>query len=267
MKLKRIITLLSVTFLFSVLLIALSTTCAFAAEETTTGPAIIIEIDENDVTTGPAILIEIDKLEAEGKYSNDVISSIFLDFSDVSTSGAITMTVYEGIEEDSTVKSFSIDPLPWKEAEQQLVKYALGNIANLYRTEPYNTDITCKTYELVDSKPQPRMIIPIYICGPYKAQAAAELFNGIPNCFTIEYYPPRRDYSDDSGYSGSMSVPVEPIPTPIADYSQYYLLQYSTMLEVFEAMKTALETGDFNAFADTMKSRYFLLLFFNIFNF
>ena len=250
LKLKRMITFLSVAFLFSVLLIALSATCAFAGE----------------TTTRSAISIEIDKLEAEGKYSNDVISSILVDFSNVSTPGAITMTVYEGIEEDSTVKSFSIAPLPWKEAEQQLVKYALGNIANLYHAE-YDTDITCKTYEVIDSEPQPRMIIPIYICGPYKAQAAAELFNGIPNCFTIEYYPPRRDYSDDSGYSGSMSVPVEPIPTPIADYSQYYLSQYNTILEVFEAMKTALETGDFNAFADTMKSRYFLLLFFNIFNF
>lgn len=251
LKLKRMITFLSIAFLFSVLLIALSATCAFAGE----------------TTTRSAISIEIDKLEAEGKYSNDVISSILVDFSNVSTPGAITMTVYEGIEEDSTVKSFSIAPLPWKEAEQQLVKYALGNIANLYHAE-YDTDITCKTYEVIDSEPQPRMIIPIYICGPYKAQAAAELFNGIPNCFEIEYYPPGGGSSGgDSGYSGSMSVPVEPIPTPIADYSQYYLSQYNTILEVFEAMKAVLETGSLNDFADTMKSRYFLLLFFNIFNF
>lgn len=251
MKLKRMITFLSVAFLFSVLLIVLSATCAFAGE----------------TTTRSAISIEIDKLEAEGKYSNDVISSILVDFSNVSTPGAITMTVYEGIEEDSTVKSFSIAPLPWKEAEQQLVKYALGNIANLYHAE-YDTDITCKTYEIIDLEPRPRIIIPIYVYGPYKAQAIAELFNGIPACFIIEYYPPRSDDSGgDSGYSGNMSVPVKPIPTPAADYSQNYLFHYNAMHEVFEAMMAALETNDFVALTEAAKSKYFPLLFLNFFRF
>ena len=213
---------------------------------------------------------QINILEAEGKYSNDEVSSILVNFSSVTTTGSVTMAVYEGVYQVATVKDFKVDPLPWEEAEQQLVKYTLGNIANLYQAEPYNTDITCKTYEKINSEPQPRTIIPIYICGPYKAQATAELFAGIPECFTIKYYPPESDGSDGgggSGYSGRMSVPVKPIPTPVADYSQYGLLRFNAMNEVFKAMQAALEAGNFNDFVDSIKNNYYLFLLFNFFSF
>ena len=155
---------------------------------------------------------QINILETSGNYSNDEVSSILVDFSSVSTSGSISMAVYESVYQTSTTSDFTIAPLPWNQAEQQLVKYTLGNIANLYKAEPYNTDITCKTYQAGFI---PRTIIPIYIRGQYKAEAAAELFNGIPNCFEIDYYPPGSN--DSSGYSGSSSVPTKPISTPVAD--------------------------------------------------
>ena len=69
---------------------------------------------------------QINILEAEGKYSNDEVSSILVNFSSVTTTGSVTMAVYEGVYQVATVKDFKVDPLPWKEAEQQLVKYTLG---------------------------------------------------------------------------------------------------------------------------------------------
>jgi hypothetical protein len=126
-----------VTLLFSITLFTLGATSAFAGG---TDILAITEKEESSPTTGMAFFIEIDNMEAEGKYSNDKISSIFVDFTNIMTSGSVTMAVYEGEDQNSTTDTFSVIPLTWDEAEQQLVKYVLGNIANLYRVE-YDTDI------------------------------------------------------------------------------------------------------------------------------
>lgn len=153
-------------------------------------------------------------LEESGMSSNEEITSLFVDLTDISVGGNVILSVYEEVDVTPTnTNSITVSPLPWKDAEQELIKYSLGNIANLYRQEPYNTETTCKTYQ---PDGQPRDIIPFYAYGPCKSQAIAELFNGIPSCFTIQYLPPTAGGGGDSGYSGNASEPVTPIPTPVA---------------------------------------------------
>ena len=159
---------------------------------------------------------QINLLETAGQTSNNEVYSLWVDFSTLSNAN-VAMSVYK---DGSTIPTNNtIFPLSkvftWKDAEQQLVKFALGNIANRYRAEPLNTDITCITYFPDFSQ---RDSIPFYVYGQHKTEAIAELYSGIPTCFDIAYYPP--NYDDDSspsGFSGSMSKPITPIETPVAD--------------------------------------------------
>lgn len=156
---------------------------------------------------------QIDALEASGQASNNEVYSLWVDFSNLS-SKSVAMSVYQdGSAIPTNATTFPLSKVfEWREAEQQLVKYALGNIANRYRVEPLNTDITCKT---LNPDASPRDTIPFYVYGQYKAEAVAELYNGIPTCFDIVYYPPGT--GSGGGHSGSMSQPVDPIETPVAD--------------------------------------------------
>jgi len=170
---------------------------------------------------------QIDALEASGQASNNEVYSLWVDFSALSNA-SVGMAVYkDGSATPTNSTTFATTKVfEWKDAEQQLVKYALGNVANRYRAEPLNTDITCKTYFADFS---PRNTIPFYVYGQYKAEAVAELYNGIPTCFDIVYYPPGS--GGGSGYSGSMSQPVEPIETPVAD-----AIEEGTASEVMSAI-------------------------------
>jgi len=158
---------------------------------------------------------QIDLIEDAGTYSNSEVYSLFVDFTNISTTGNVGMTVYEAVYSAPTLsKNFTTTtPYQWNFAQQQLVKYSLGNVANYYRAEPYNTDITCKTHLAGGVQ---RDIIPFYVYGQYKSQAIAELYNGIPNCFTINFSRSSDD-SDSSSYSGSSSVPSSPISMPVAE--------------------------------------------------
>jgi hypothetical protein len=155
---------------------------------------------------------QINILESTGAPSNSEIYSLFVDFTSISTTGNVSMSVYENTIIPTNTRDFTVGPYQWDYAEQELVKYSLGNVANYYRAEPYNTDITCKTRQ---PNFQPRDTIPFYVYGQYKVQAVAELFNGIPNCFTIQYYPSGGGGS--SSYSGSSSQPKETIKMPVAE--------------------------------------------------
>lgn len=158
---------------------------------------------------------QIMSIEQTGQYCNDETYSLLVDLTNISTTGNVTMSVYDAVYSGPTMTSnfTTVQPYDWKYAEQELVKYALGNVANLYREEPYNTDLTCKTYQ----DGQPRNIIPFYTCGAYKSQVIAELYNGIPNCFEIQYNPPGSSSSGSNSYSGSASHSITPIPMPVAD--------------------------------------------------
>jgi hypothetical protein len=157
---------------------------------------------------------QVISIEQSGQYCNSEVSSLLVDFTNISTTGTVTMSVYDAVYSAATMtSSFTVTPHDWQYAEQELVKYSLGNVANLYRAEPYNTDLSCKTYQ--DN--QPRNIIPFYTCGPYKSQVIAELYNGIPNCFEIQYNPPGSSSSGSNSYSGSASHSITPIPMPVAE--------------------------------------------------
>ena len=83
-------------------------------------------------------------------------------------------------------------------AVDKITCYVLGNIANVYRKEPFNTEITMITYQ--------RTTIPIYVYGEYKYQAIDEILLGLPNCFDIQYDTSR-----------GRSDPVTPIEMPVAE--------------------------------------------------
>lgn len=157
---------------------------------------------------------QIDILEASSQYSNDDISSLWVDFTNISTIGNVSMSVYESVYANPTLTTNfnTVKPYSWDYAEQELIKYGLGNIANYYRAEPYNTDITCKT---LLPNGQHRDIIPFYVYGQYNSQSIAELYNGIPNCFEIVYH--HSSGTSDNGISGNASVPSSPIEMPIAE--------------------------------------------------
>ena len=154
----------------------------------------------------------IDDLIASGNASNSEVYSLWVDFADLSNA-TVGMTVYnDGSNIPTSTTTFSTSQVyDWTFAEQQLNKYTLGNIANLYK-DKFNTKITSVTRYPDFS---PRNTIPIYVYGEYKAAAIAELYSGIPTCFDIVYYPP--DTGGGGGYSGSVSQPVDPIETPVAD--------------------------------------------------
>lgn len=170
----------------------------------------------------------IDSMEQQGQISTGDVFTLTVDLGRLATDSVVTLSIYtNGNHIPDQTKTFTTSQnYTWKFAEQQLVKYGLGNIANRYQSEPLNTDITCKTY-FPDKTP--RYTIPFYAYGPYKLEAIAELYNGIPTCFDIVYYPPGS--GGGSGYSGSMSQPVEPIETPVAD-----AIEEGTASEVMSAI-------------------------------
>jgi hypothetical protein len=158
---------------------------------------------------------QIKTLEQAGQYCNDETYSLLVDLTNISTTGTVTMSVYDAVYSAATMtSSFTTTPHDWQYAEQELVKYGLGNVANLYAAEPYNTDLTCKT-ELDNL--QHLDVIPFYVHGPYKSQVIAELYNGIPKCFEIQYNPSGSSSSGSNSYSGSDSHSVAPIPMPVAE--------------------------------------------------
>jgi len=169
LKLKRIITLLSVTFLFSVLLIALSTTCAFAAEET---------------TTGPAILLEIKNLRESGKNSNANINQTIIDLTNVTTGSAITFT-YIGEEEDLTVNTFDVLPQEKAAATDKITRF-IFELTNNYRPET----------ELALQVAEDNNTVWTFTCGEYKNEAMLAILAGLVDC--LGHKPIRRWKDDDS---------------------------------------------------------------------
>lgn len=124
---------------------------------------------------------QIDLLEASGQHSNMDVSSVFVDLTRLDTK-TVTETVYaQGDSKPSQNNTFPVPKIyTTHEAEQKLVQYVLGNIANTYRAEPLNTEISGKTYS-------GQQTVAFYVYGPHAAQAIDEIYLGIPTCFPIEY--------------------------------------------------------------------------------
>lgn len=121
---------------------------------------------------------QIDLLEKSGQSYNADVSSVFVDLNQLADK-TITEVVYSPTYTDT--KTFQIPQLfTQQQAEQKLIQYVLGNIANVYRAEPLNTEISGKIYDSQQS-------VAFYVYGPHTVQAIDEIYQGVPNCFPIEY--------------------------------------------------------------------------------
>lgn len=143
---------------------------------------------------------QIDLLEASGQYSNATVSSVFVNLSSLDTK-TVTESVYsQGNPTAAKANIFNISgTYSTTQAEQKLVQYVLGNIANVYRSEPLNTEISGK----IKSGEQ---TVSFYVYGPQTLQAIDEIYLGISTCFPIEY-----DRSGGGSYSTT------PIIYPVAE--------------------------------------------------
>jgi len=143
---------------------------------------------------------QISVCESVYQQSNADVSSILLDLSQLN-SLTITESAYsQGNPIPVKSNTFQTPQLFTREqAEQKLVQYVLGNIANIYRAEPLNTEIAGKIRADENA-------VQFYVYGPQTVQAINEMYLGIPNCFPIVY-------DRSSGHSHATT----PITYPIAE--------------------------------------------------
>jgi len=140
---------------------------------------------------------QVEELEAASVCSNVYVSSIQVDLNFISTSGSVTTYTYKDGNPVPETDNFSTKPRSFNYAVDKITRYVLGNVANVYRKEPFNTEITMITHQ--------RTTIPIYVYGEYKYQAIEEILLGFPTCFDIQY-----------DTSSGRSDPVTPIEMPVA---------------------------------------------------
>lgn len=141
---------------------------------------------------------QVEELEAASVYSNVYVSSIQVDLNSISTSGSVTTYTYKDGSPIPEISNFTTTPRSFNYAVDKVTRYILGNVANVYRKEPFNTEITMITHQ--------RTTIPIYVYGEYKHQAIDEILLGLPTCFDIQY-----------DTSSGRSDPVTPIEMPVAE--------------------------------------------------
>lgn len=141
---------------------------------------------------------QIEEMEVNSVYSNVYVNSSWIDLNLVSTTGSVTTYTYSNGNPTPTKNSFTISPKSFDFALEKIVRYVLGNVANTYRQEPLNTEMTMITHK--------RTTVPIYVYGPFKEQALHEINLGLPDCFNIEYDTSR-----------GRSDPVKPISMPVVE--------------------------------------------------
>ena len=141
---------------------------------------------------------QVEELEAASVCSNVYVSSIQVALDSISTSGSVTTYTYKDGNPVPETDNFSTKPRSFNYAVDKITRYVLGNVANVYRKEPLNTEITMITYQ--------KTTIPIYVYGEYKNEAINEILGGLPNCFDIQY-----------DTSSGRSDPVTPIEMPVVE--------------------------------------------------
>ncbi|OPX91151.1 MAG: hypothetical protein A4E53_00743 [Pelotomaculum sp. PtaB.Bin104] len=141
---------------------------------------------------------QVEEMEASSVYSNVYVDSSWVDLSNVSSTGTVVQHTYRGGNPTPTINNFTIPSRSFDSALDKVVRYVLGNVANVYKQEPLNTETTMITYQ--------RTTVPIYVYGPYKAQELDEIILGLPNCFNISY-----------DTSHGRSDPITPIEMPVAE--------------------------------------------------
>jgi len=141
---------------------------------------------------------KIDDLSVTGVYSDNEVYSTWIDLTQISGSGSVTTSTYKDGVILPVTGNFTTTPRDFNYAVDKITRYVLGNIANTYRQEPFNTEITMITYQ--------RTTIPVYVYGDYKSDAIDEILGGLPNCFNISY-------NTSSGFS----TPTTPLPMPVIE--------------------------------------------------
>ncbi len=141
---------------------------------------------------------KIDQLNAAGIYSDNEVSCVLVDLSQISTTGSVTSYTYENTV-NPVVNNFTSRTMTLTEATSNMTRYILGDIRTAYIEPPFNCSIALSVYG--------RTSIPAYVYGDGKADCIDEIEQALPNIFAINYV---------SGGSGRSRVPDKPITLPVA---------------------------------------------------
>lgn len=139
-----------------------------------------------------AIITEVRLIQADGKHSNDLITSTLIDLSLLGTQGTVTATVYESVYENQTVNNYA-DLLRQTPAEAVVkLTHFIFELTNQYRLQETDLMITV---------PPDRQTVQAYVYGQYKDQAMYSILTGIPDCLNNEPYSRPPSSSKRSGGS------------------------------------------------------------------
>ena len=142
--------------------------------------------------TPGAIITEVRLMEANGKLSNDLITSALIDLSLLETQGTVTATVYETVYEKQTVNNYA-DLLRQTPAEAVVkLTHFIFELTNQYRLQ--DTDL------MLSVSPD-RRTVQTCVYGQYKDQAMYSVLTGIPDCLNNEPYSRPPSSSKSSGGS------------------------------------------------------------------
>ena len=141
---------------------------------------------------------KVDQFKTTGICSDNEAYSLWIDLNQISSSGSVTTSTYKDGITTPDIGSFTTSPRSFDYAVDKITRYILGNIANAYRAEPFNTETTMITSQ--------RISIPVYVYGSYKTDVIDEILGGLPTCFDISY-----------DTSHGHSDPVTPLPMPVME--------------------------------------------------
>ncbi len=148
---------------------------------------------------------KIDELNANGIYSDDEVSCVLVDLSNISINGSVTSYVYENTN-NPVIKSFTSRTITKEKAVSNMTRYILGDIRTTYIEPPFNCSVAMSVYE--------RESIPVYVYGDGKSYCIEEIEQALPKIFEINYSSGGGSGGRSSSYSPL--VPDKPIELPIA---------------------------------------------------
>lgn len=185
---------------------------------------------------------KIYQLNAAGIYSDDEVSCVLVDLSQISTTGSVTSYTYENTT-SPVVNSFTSRTMPHIEAVSNMTRYILGNIRTVYIDPPFNCSIAMSVYE--------RTSIPVYVYGVGKAYCIDEIEQALPSVFAIKYV------KSDSGGSRSIPQPDQPIVLPVAEQILNTMFSINTPVYVISSNEKS-ETKIMDVTPEIKDNRFFI---------
>lgn len=146
---------------------------------------------------------KIDQLNAANIYSDNEVSCVLVDLSQISTTGSVSAYTYENTI-NPTVTTFTSRTMTLTEAISNMTRYILGDIRTAYIEPPFNCSIALSVYG--------RTSIPAYVYGDGKSYCIDEIEQALPNVFAVNYVS-----GGGGGDSHTTLVPDEPITLPVAE--------------------------------------------------